>query len=297
MHAPVLRYVREVARAGSIRRAAAALNVASSAINRQILKLEAELGVQLFDRLPDGMRPTAAGEVLLRHVRDTLGDWRRLLAEIDAVQGVMSGHIRIVTLDSVLVEFLPTTLDAFLQRYPAVTFSVNAEPPMGISRLVEAAEADIGLGFSAPVGPALHLAASVAMPIGLVAKRDHPLAQRKRVSLRDVARYPVLTQEAGLPAMPVVDDAFIAFRHNVEARMTSNTIGFVKRMLLAGTGVACYTRLGFLAEIASGDLVWRPLDVPGLASLRLGLFVSANRSLTPAARVLVADLVERMAAL
>lgn len=294
MHAPVLRYVREVARAGSIRRAATALNVASSAINRQILKLEAELGVQLFDRLPDGMRPTAAGEVLLRHVRDTLGDWRRLLAEIDAVQGVMSGHIRIAALDSVLVEFLPAALDAFVKRYPAVTFTVTAEPPLAIPRLVEAAEADLGLGFSAPVGPALHLAASVPMPVGLIVTRDHPLATRKRLSLKDVAKFPVLMQEAGLPSMPMVDEAFVAFRHSVDARITSNTIGFVKRMLVAGTGVGCYTRLGFLAEIAAGELVWRPLDLPGLGGIRLGLYTSAHRSMTPAARALVADLVQRM---
>jgi DNA-binding transcriptional LysR family regulator len=297
VHAPVLRYVREVARAGSIRRAAVALNVASSAINRQILKLEAELGVQLFDRLPDGMRPTAAGEVLLRHVRDTLGDWRRLLAEIDAVQGVTSGHIRIAAIDSALVEFLPTALDAFLKHYPAVTFSVSAGAPGTIPSLVEAAEADIGLGFSAPVGPALHLAASVPMPIGAVLPCDHPLAARKQLSLREVAKHRLLMQETGLPAMPMVDDEFIAFRHNAEARVTSNTIGFIKRMLLAGAGVGCYTRLGFLAEIASGELVWRPLDMPGLASFRLGLYTAAHRSLTPAARALVADLVARMEAL
>ncbi len=297
MHAPVLRYVREVARAGSIRRAAVALNVASSAINRQILKLEAELGVQLFDRLPEGMRPTAAGEVLLRHVRDTLGDWRRLLAEIDAVQGEMSGHIRIAAIDSVLVEFLPMVLDGFLKRYPSVTFSVTAEAPGTITRLVEAAEADIGLGFCVPVGPALQLVASVPMPIGVVLPRDHVLAARGQLSLRDVATDPLLMQEAGLPAMPMVDDEFVAFRHNIEARVTSNTIGFIKRMLIAGAGVGCYTRLGFLVEIASGELVWRPLDMPGLGGLRLGLYAAAHRSLTPATRALVADLVAQMEAL
>ena len=53
MHAAALRYLREVARCGSVRRAAQTLNVASSAVNRQILKLESELGVRLFDRLPD----------------------------------------------------------------------------------------------------------------------------------------------------------------------------------------------------------------------------------------------------
>jgi hypothetical protein len=71
MRAAVLHYLKEVAR-GSSRKADDALNIASSAINRQISKLDADLGVRLSDRMPDGMRLTSAGEVLLRHVRATL---------------------------------------------------------------------------------------------------------------------------------------------------------------------------------------------------------------------------------
>jgi predicted transcriptional regulator len=71
MRAAVLHYLKEVAR-GSSRKADDALNIASSAINRQISKLDADLGVRLSDRMPDGMRLTSEGEVLLRHVRATL---------------------------------------------------------------------------------------------------------------------------------------------------------------------------------------------------------------------------------
>jgi len=76
---------------GSIRKTADVPHVASSAINRQILKLVANLGVRLFDRMPDGMRPTPAGQVQLRHVRETMSNYDRLLAEIDELRGVRSG--------------------------------------------------------------------------------------------------------------------------------------------------------------------------------------------------------------
>ena len=94
MHAAALRYFQEVARQGSIRRAAQAMNVASSAVNRQVLKIEDQLGIKLFDRLADGVRLTAAGEILLRHVRDTLNGFERAVAGIDGLRGVRSGHIR-----------------------------------------------------------------------------------------------------------------------------------------------------------------------------------------------------------
>src|SRR4030095_1873090 len=96
MHASILKYFLEGARSGSIRKAAQRLFVASSAVNRQILQLESELGTELFDRLPTGMRLTAAGEVVLHHVRTTLHDFELLRSELDAQKGERSGHISIV---------------------------------------------------------------------------------------------------------------------------------------------------------------------------------------------------------
>ena len=65
----VLNYVDAVARYGSIRKAADALNIASSALNRQILDLEMDLGAPLFERLPRGVRVTSAGEAFLVYAR------------------------------------------------------------------------------------------------------------------------------------------------------------------------------------------------------------------------------------
>src|ERR1700742_413309 len=64
----LFRYVDAVGRYGSIRKAAEALHVVSSALNRRILDLEAELGSPLFERLPRGVRPTAAGELFFNYV-------------------------------------------------------------------------------------------------------------------------------------------------------------------------------------------------------------------------------------
>ena len=64
-HARAMSYVDEVARLGSIRAAGARLHIAPSAVNRQILMLEEQLGEPLFERLPRGMRPTPAGEILI----------------------------------------------------------------------------------------------------------------------------------------------------------------------------------------------------------------------------------------
>lgn len=61
-----LRYFVVVGRLGSIRKAAEILNVSASAIDRQILNVEADIGIPLFERLPTGLRLTAAGEIMVR---------------------------------------------------------------------------------------------------------------------------------------------------------------------------------------------------------------------------------------
>ncbi|HEX4040688.1 MAG TPA: LysR family transcriptional regulator, partial [Xanthobacteraceae bacterium] len=75
-------YFDAVARHGSIRKAADALNVASSALNRQILDLEADLGSALFERLPRGVRLTAAGEVFIAYARQALSDLRTVESQV-----------------------------------------------------------------------------------------------------------------------------------------------------------------------------------------------------------------------
>ena len=129
MHAAVLRYFDHVARHGSIRKAAEALAVASSAVNRQILRLEDEMGVTLFERGRTGVKPTAAGELLLRHVRETQNEYQRTRAEIASLGGTVSGNVRIISLESLLVRFLPQVVEEMSARHPHVTFTVLSVHP------------------------------------------------------------------------------------------------------------------------------------------------------------------------
>jgi len=99
IHAAALNYFDAVRRAGSIRAAARRLNVASSAVNRQILSLEAEVGTQLFHRLPGGLKLTAAGEILAHHVITVLRDAERAESELDALHGLRAGVVELVTLE------------------------------------------------------------------------------------------------------------------------------------------------------------------------------------------------------
>jgi DNA-binding transcriptional LysR family regulator len=93
LHSQLLRYLDEVARSGSIRKASAKLNIASSSINRQILALEEELGSPIFHRLHRQLRLTPTGELLIGHVRRTLKDLGRTVGQIEDLKGIRRGEV------------------------------------------------------------------------------------------------------------------------------------------------------------------------------------------------------------
>ena len=130
MHAAVLRYFEAVAEEGSIRRASERLHISPSAVDRQILKLEDHLGTPLFERHPNGMRLTDAGQLVLRHTRATLHDFTRLRGDIDNLRGIVSGEVTIATLDSLTVHFLPEAVARFVAAHPAVQIRVIALDPV-----------------------------------------------------------------------------------------------------------------------------------------------------------------------
>ena len=294
MHATVLRYFLEVARSGSIRKAAQRLFVASSAVNRQILQLEAELGTELFDRLPTGIRLTAAGEVVLRHVRTTLHDFELLRSELDAQKGERTGHVSIVAMDSLFVDLLPNAVEEFAEEFPAVTFTLIAMSPSEVPAKVAAGEADIGICFVTRAPPGTEIVASAAFPIGVVMATSHPLAGQAQIRYEDCRGYPFVLSHGRWPIYDTLAPAFAEFWDTIEPRVSSNVSPLLKRSVVAGRGIAFFSRLGFTKEIAAGEAVWRPLDDPAINKLRAGIIVGRGRTLPFVERTFLDRLVRKL---
>lgn len=278
MHAIVLHYLDQVARVGSIRRAAEKLNVASSAVNRQILRLEAELGVRLFERRGNGVRLTPAGEQLLRHTRSTLAEWRRTRSEIAAIAGEVGGEVLITAIPALLVRVVPRAIQAIAARHPNISFRViDVDPDEHIEEM-RAARPDIALVFIDKRYRQYEIAARLKTALGAVMRADHPLARAKSLTLTDCAAFPVVML-ADAWFLDVASEAeFVQSGAQFTPRVTSNSLIVMKETIKAGLGVGFFTPTGFVDEISRGELVHRPLVEPGLAASEIGLFVHRTRS-------------------
>ncbi len=141
-------YFDAVRRYGSIREAARKLGVAASAINRQLIQFETDLGMPLFERFANGMKLTAAGEVFARHVLTVLQDARRVADELDSLRGLRRGELSIVTVESLAAAVLPNLLAVMATRHPGVKLTVKSAGSNQIPTIVAAGLADVGLAFS-----------------------------------------------------------------------------------------------------------------------------------------------------
>jgi DNA-binding transcriptional LysR family regulator len=140
-----LRILREVARQGSFSAAAVILGYTQPAISRQISVLEAEVGIQLLRRLPQGVALTDAGRLLVDRADDVLLSLDRAEEELRVYTDLGAGTLRMAAFASMAASMLPLALVRFRERHPAVELSVSIVDPDDSLPLLRAGELDLAL--------------------------------------------------------------------------------------------------------------------------------------------------------
>ncbi|MEV0584165.1 LysR substrate-binding domain-containing protein [Nonomuraea sp. NPDC050310] len=271
LHSRLLHYLDEVARSGSIRAAGARLHVAPSAINRQILLLEEELGEALFERLPRGMRPTPAGEVLLAHVRRTMQEYREAVADIRDLQSLPSGEVVIATMTGLASGVVSAATANFHARHPEVRISIRVMSTHDILRAVADSEADVGLGFNIPASPQLEVCWRLDTRLGAVISPKHPLARMESIPLAHCADYPLIFADRSMVIHGIIADTFAEAGIAVEPAFHTNSIETMKRLAAAGEAIAFLSRFDIAEEHHHGSLAFRPVRDRGFSRNVLSL--------------------------
>lgn len=285
LHPKALRYLAAVAQLGSVQAAAREVSISASAIDRHILLLEEDLGLPLFERLPRGMRLTAAGELLLALSQRWKADLNRALSDIKHLQGVSHGQLRLAAMDSHANGFLPEFVQLVAQEHPGVVLEVDVlSPDEAVQRLREG-EVDLAIVFNLKPSRELHIVASAELPLGCVVAPDHPLAAQAQVGFKDVAAWPLAAQSRALAIR-----RYLEKRHNwllQEARppLVTNSLQLVKRLVRSGSHVALTSELDAGPEILKGQLRFIPLQDRSAQPQTVGVAISATRALPRMARV------------
>ena len=264
-HLLVPRYVEKIARTGSLRRAAEELGITPSALNRRILGIEEELGVEIFERHPSGLRPNIAGEILLKHFRDQLADMERVKSSIADISGRRAGHINIATTREAVQYFLPDLIRQHLIEFPAVTFGVD---------LFERGEAELSLADNTndiaivfePLRPKeLQPVYSGEQQMFCVMSRDHPFAGRKKIRLYECEEFPLLLPKRPEGIRAMLDLAAEKIGITLSPALESNSLDLLRLMSRDSTALSFCLAINLRPDLDRDQLVAVPLETPGLA--------------------------------
>jgi DNA-binding transcriptional LysR family regulator len=292
LHSRLLRYIDEVARSGSIRAAGERLHVAPSAINKHLLQLEEEIGEPLFERLPRGLRPTPAGEILLAHVRKTMLEYRQVEAEIRDLKTLQRGEVIIATMSGLASGIVSLAAAEFGARHPQIRISIRVMSAREILEAVLGGAADLGLGFNLPESPQLESLWAMDASLGAVVAPGHALARMESIPLAYCTAYPLIFAERSMLIHGIIADSFSEAGLVVEPAFSTNSIETMKRLAAAGDGIAFLSKFDIADEYRQELLTYRQIrdrafsrnvlslvrrDKPGrgLASLLFGEAVMA----------------------
>lgn len=254
VHASFLTYLKAVADHGSIRQAARALDVAPSALNRQILKVEQSLALPLFNRTGHGMQPTTEGQLLVDHVTRTLLDYERTLKAIQSIQNAGRYIIEVGGQESIIVDLLPPVLVEFHARHSNVSTSFTAAGGDKLLHLLAGGSIDITLMFDAKSDSGIRQINQQTLPVGAIIPRSHPLSTQRSVEMAQCAEYPLILPDHSWPLRGRLDEMLSRNDLIPSVQSSSNSVEFLRSMLGQPKVVGFQTPVGAERLLQSGDL-------------------------------------------
>ncbi|WP_213192047.1 LysR family transcriptional regulator [Klebsiella aerogenes] len=284
------RYFMEVARSGSLRRAAEKLHISASAINRQILQAEASFGTPLFERLPEGLRMTTAGELLYDNLLRWQKEFRVTQQKFDELQGLKRGTVNVGMVQALAEGSFAAALAEIINQCEWLELMLQVADSQSISDRVRQADVDFGL-ILAPEGQAgLNVLAFIEMEVGVVLHPHYPFAAAPAISLGELS-----DERHIIPGAPLIvhDRVAMLYRHydfSPPNTVSCNDIRLIKSLVLKGGGVTVLSLLDVQDEVNNGSLAFVPLRNKLLRPLTLALCTAPSRQLSRPAQMAIQKL-------
>jgi DNA-binding transcriptional LysR family regulator len=275
-------YLDAVARAGSIRKAAEKLHVASTALNRKILELEDEVGTPLFERLPRGVRLTAAGELLVAAVRRGMADLRSAESQIEQLRGLVRGTVRVGGAESVSSDFLPHAIAQYQETYPGVQFQLQSGVTAQMLCALERDDVELVLVHDPEPSETLRVLSAIPQPLCAMLRPDHPLAGRAQLRLADCAGHAVALGDRSFGSRRLIDALTAQSRLGLRVMLEASSVQTLKEFTRRTGAISFQYQIGTLREARQGELVSIPLTDAAFSASQLVLGTRVGRMLPTA---------------
>jgi len=255
-----LKLFEAVSRLGSYTRAAEELFLTQPAVSIQVKRLETQTGLPLFEKIGKKIFPTAAGKAMYSASVDILKRVQDLSITIEELQGDVKGSLQ-VSVVSTAKYFLPNLLGAFLQQHPDVepklTFTNRARV---IDRLMNNDDDFVIMG-QIPEDETLEAYPFLNNILGIIAPPNHPLANKKNITLKEITNQRFLIREIGSGTRYVIEQLLEKNGVKIETYMELGSSEALKQAVMARLGIAVVSLHSVQLELEVKKLT--VLDVEG----------------------------------
>jgi DNA-binding transcriptional LysR family regulator len=262
--------------------AAEQLYLTQPAVSKRVAALEEELGTALFDRIGRHVKLTEAGQELLPRAKTILNEIEDSKRLITNLAGKVSGRLSIGTSHHIGLHRLPPILRRFSAQYPEVELDMHFMDSEAACRAVLSGDLELGI-VTLPPEPIEDLEQEVIWPdpLSIVVAKDHPLAEQKKVSLRDLASYPAILPSHGTYTRELLEQAFIPKGLDLLIGMTTNYLETIKMMVSVGLGWSVLPSTMLSQELVSLNI--RDIRI----SRQLGIVHHRKHTLSNAANAII----------
>lgn len=282
---------------GNLKQVAEISHVTVPAVSKALAELEKGLGLELFSRTAQGLRPTAYGECLVRHARTLMTEIHQARDELKSLSSGAEGKVHVGAFPAATSVLLPQAIALLKQRSPRTNVLVTEGIAQTLLPELWQGRVDIVVG-RLPVRNATDGFDEKELldePVSLMIRNQHPLARKKRLKWSDLQPYPWVLPPTGTilraPLERTLEQHGVALPNNyVETLSTS----LARAYLLVTDAIAVMA--GAVAQDAAQPLKILPLTFPHVMRPR-GVLWNKNRGLTPGAELMVQCLEEAATAM
>ncbi|MDR7253091.1 DNA-binding transcriptional LysR family regulator [Nocardioides sp. BE266] len=273
-----LEWLLALAEHGHVTDAASALGTSQPTLSRALARIEDELGVRVFERVPTGIVLTADGELVLESAQELVAGHDRLRAALANRLDPDTGVVRLAFLDSMATTLLPRLLRGFHEHAPGIKVVLSQEPAHDIRRDLDRGAAELGLTMAGPAEGYARLPVQEERLV-VVVPATHRLARRKRLGLAELADEEMVMVPSGFGHRALVDELFADAGVTPQVSFESADLATIEGLVAAGLGV------GIVPEVFAGvsGTVGITLTTPG-ARRTISLIWRTDRPLAPPAQ-------------
>ena len=287
-------YFIAVAKTGSLRKAADQLYISVSAIHRQIALAEEEFGIDLFERLPNGLKLTLAGELLYADLIKWQKEFQLTRNRFDEIQGLSRGTIDCGLITALSDGFVLDSIQYMYENYPWINFNFHIQDSEKVSNMIMDAEIDFGILLNPKGHNQLEVLAFVEIPIGFVLPKAHPLTKTEKIHLSDTLNDQHLIPSAPLIIQDYVQTLYKHYQLAPQHQLECNDIRMIMSLIQKNLGIGLLSYIDAYPYLERDELCFKPIREKGLYPLTLALCVAPKRQLSRVSQVTIKHLIEQI---